>query len=102
MKRLVVIVLIIISVISKGQCIIKSLVQPNGQIHRVSGPELLYVTKTHTLFCAARNDGAHYYFELVVKPTFFKRVKKEQVEIILSNGTKGRLDFYDAHEVKKD
>lgn len=87
---------------ARSQCNIISQVQPNGTVNKLTKKDTLYVTKSYTLFSAAFYAGKNYYFKLVVKPTFFKKVKKEQVTLQLSTGAKVKLDFYDAQEVKKD
>ncbi len=85
-----------------GQCRIKSDVQQNGLVFKYTEKELLYVTRSYTLFSAAFHDGQKYYLKVVISPMKSKKVKKDQFTLELKNGKKFDLDFYDSFEVKKD
>jgi len=85
-----------------GQCKIKSEVQQNGLIFKHTEKELLYTTKSYTLFSAVFYDGQKYYLKVVLRPLKSKKVKKDQFTLDLKNGKKCTLDFYDSFEVKKD
>ena len=85
-----------------SQCKIKSEVQQNGLVFKHTEKELLYTTKSYTLYSAVFHDGQRYYLKIIISPMKSKKVTKEQFTLELKNGKKHKLDFYDVYEVKKD
>jgi hypothetical protein len=102
MKWTLIILLTMRAAFTFAQCEVVSEVLKDGLAFKHTNKELLYSTKTYTLFSAAFHDGERYYLKMVIRPMKSKRVKKEQIMLELKNGEKHRLDFYDAFEVKKD
>lgn len=87
---------------SAAQCNVKSRMNANATISRVTDSELIYSNDTYQMFSQMKHDGKDYFFVWIVKPLTIDSAKSTSMTIIFEDKSNIKLDFYDVYSESKD